>query len=290
MSTSLLKGQNTVLSAAPVSFTVKSTGLAVDVSALLLGAGGKVRGDDDLVFYNHPQHDGVSISGNTVTADLNRLPADVATVAVVVSVDPQQPGAVFTTAPHLTITQPGTQAKTFIAPDFTVKETVVVLAELYRRGDEWKARAVGQGYASGLAGLATDYGVDIDDPGTQPPGPLLPPQTRSAATDAAVNLTKVERQAPALLEPARQASQALVRTGLEGRRAAVYLVLDHDWHMEELYESFAVQAFAERVLALSANLDDGNGARDLLERQGTVPRRDPARQLPRPHRPAPHPG
>ncbi|MFD8474821.1 VWA domain-containing protein [Streptomyces globisporus] len=261
MSTSLLKGQNTALSAGPVSFTVKSTGLAVDVSALLLGAGGKVRSDDDLVFYNHPQHDGVSISGNTVTADLNRLPADVATIAVVVSVDPQQPGAVFTTAPHLTITQPGTQVQTFIAPDFTAKETVVVLAELYRRGDGWKARAVGQGYASGLAGLATDYGVDIDDPGTQPPGPLLPPQTRSAVTDPAVNLAKVERQAPALLEPARQASQALVRTGLEGRRAAVYLVLDHDWHMEELYESFAVQAFAERVLALSANLDD----------DGTVP-------------------
>ncbi|MEU2150330.1 hypothetical protein ABZ741_39375 [Streptomyces globisporus] len=39
------------------------------------------------MFYNHPQHDGVSISGNTVTADLNRLPADVATIAVVVSVD-----------------------------------------------------------------------------------------------------------------------------------------------------------------------------------------------------------
>ena len=48
---------------------------------------------------------------------------------------------------------------------------------------------------------------------------------------------------------------------MTGRRAAVYLILDHDWHMEELYESFGVQAFAERVLALSANLDD----------DGTVP-------------------
>ncbi|WP_256340345.1 VWA domain-containing protein [Streptomyces sp. 2231.1] len=43
---------------------------------------------------------------------------------------------------------------------------------------------------------------------------------------------------------------------MTGRRAAIYLILDHDWHMEELYETFAVQAFAERVLALSANLDD----------------------------------
>ncbi|MCT6781924.1 VWA domain-containing protein [Streptomyces sp. CS7] len=261
VSTLLLKGQNCALSAAPVSLTVRAPGVAVDVSALLLNAQGRVRDDDDLVFYNHPQHDGVSIAGQTVTADLNRLPAAVTTVAVVVSIDPQQHGAVFTAAPHLTIAQPSSPTMTFTAPDFIAKETVVVLAELYRRGEGWKARAVGQGYASGLAGLATDYGVDIDDPGPQPPEKLLPTQTRTTATGTAVNLAKVESQAPALLEPARQASQVLVRSGLEGRRAAVYLVLDHDWHMEELYESFAVQAFAERVLALSANLDD----------DGTVP-------------------
>lgn len=177
------------------------------------------------------------------------------------SVDPLQPGAVFTSAPRLTITQPRVPAKTFTAPDFVARETVVVLAELYRRGDAWKVRAVGQGYASGLAGLATDYGVDIDDAGTEPAAAPVPAQARSVSPGAVVDLTKVERQAPGLLEPARQAGQALVRTGLTGRRAAVYLVLDHDWHMEELYESFAVQAFAERVLALSANLDD----------DGTVP-------------------
>ncbi len=260
MTTSLLKGQNAVLSAGPVSFTVSASGLAVDVSALLLGPDGKVRGDDDLVFYNQPKHDGVSLSGQTVTADLQRLPAGVATVVVVASADPLQPEAVFTTAPLLSITQPGAPTQTFVAPDFTAGETVVVLAELYRRGDGWKVRAVGQDYASGLAGLATDYGVDIDDPGTEPSAASVPAQAQSTA-GTAVDLSKVQRQAPGLLEPARQAGHALTQTGLAGRRAAVYLVLDHDWHMKELYESFAVQAFAERVLALSANLDD----------DGTVP-------------------
>jgi hypothetical protein len=76
-----------------------------------------------------------------------------------------------------------------------------------------------------------------------------------------VDLSKVERVAPGLLSPARQDGKALVDRDIASRRAAVYLILDHDWHMEELYESFAVQAFAERVLALSANLDD----------DGTVP-------------------
>ncbi|MFD3729604.1 TerD family protein [Streptomyces sp. NPDC058671] len=68
-------------------------------------------------------------------------------------------------------------------------ETVVVLAEVYRRGDGWKIRAVGQGYASGLAGLATDYGVDVDP---EPSSASLPAQTRTT-TAAAVDLTKVER-------------------------------------------------------------------------------------------------
>ncbi|WP_327436499.1 VWA domain-containing protein (plasmid) [Streptomyces sp. NBC_01201] len=266
----LLKGQNAVLSTGPVTCTVMVRGLSTDVSALLLGPGGKVRSDDDLVFYNHPTHDGVSVSGQTVSADLHRLQAGVTTVVVVASADPLQPGVVFTKAPCLTITQPDAPAAAFTAPDFVAKETVVVLAELYRRGEGWKVRAVGQGYASGLAGLASDYGVDIDDPGTEPPAALVPSQTRSMSPRAVVDLAKVERQAPGLLEPARQAGQVLVRTGLAGRRAAVYLVLDHDWHMEELYESFAVQAFAERVLALSANLDD-DGTVPVIFSSGSEP-------------------
>lgn len=234
----------------------------MDVSALLLGADGKVRSDGDLVFYNHPAQDGVSLTGNTVSADLPRIPASVVTVVVVASVDPSHPGTVFTTAPILTASQRNGAGVTFTPPDFVAGETVVVLAEIYRRAGGWKVRAVGQGYASGLAGLATDYGVDVD-PEPAASKPQLPnPRTASAGSNnGQLSLSKVEAQAPALLATTRQASQALARTGAADKRAAVYLILDHDWAMEELYESFAVQAFAERVLALSANLDD----------DGTVP-------------------
>ncbi|KOV74336.1 toxic cation resistance protein [Streptomyces sp. AS58] len=257
--TSLRKGENTTLPTARTVLSVSVQELSADVSALLLRADGKVRSDDDLVFYNHPSQDGVAVAGAAVTADLPRLPADVHRVVVVVSADPLQPGAVFTRAPQLSITQSGTLSVSFTAPDFTAGETVVVLAELYRRGGGWKVRAVGQGYATGLSGLATDYGVDVD---SEPAAAPLPAQPRTADTRAAsVDLTKLQRRAPGLLAPARQAGQALADCGITGRRAAVYLILDHDWHMEELYESFAVQAFAERVLALSANLDD----------DGTVP-------------------
>jgi stress response protein SCP2 len=261
-STSLRKGENNTLMAAPVVLAVSVQGLAVDVSALLLGADGRVRSDDDLVFYNHPSQDGVSIAGSAVTADLDRMPADVDRVVVVVSADPLQPGAVFTHAPLLTVTQSGSPAMSFTAPDFLSGETVVVLAELYRRNAGWKIRAVGQGYASGLAGLATNYGVDVEsEPVPTPASPPAQGRRNLSSAGSAVELSKVERLAPGLLSPARHAGKALVDRDIANRRAAVYLILDHDWHMEELYESFAVQAFAERVLALSANLDD----------DGTVP-------------------
>ncbi|MEU7488090.1 VWA domain-containing protein [Streptomyces sp. NPDC042319] len=260
---SLRKGENAALASAPVVLSVTIRGLAADVSALLLGVDGKVRSDSDLVFYNHPAQDGVSIAESAVTVDLTRVPSDVERVVIVVSADPLQSGAVFTRAPQVTAVQSGVSSLAFTPPDFTSGETVVVLAELYRRSGGWKLRAVGQGYASGLAGLATDYGVDVES--DQPAAPSVPaPANEHRPVDPArphVNLSKVERQAPGLLAPARQAGQALADRGIVDRRAAVYLILDHDWHMEELYESFAVQAFAERVLALSANLDD----------DGTVP-------------------
>ncbi|MEU4090645.1 VWA domain-containing protein [Streptomyces aureus] len=221
---------------------------------------GKVRGDNDRVFYNHPVQDGVSIDGQTVTADLSRVPQSVDRVVIAVSADPQQPGAVFTAAPTLTVTQAGASDLSFTAPDFTSAQTVVVVAELYRRTGGWRVRAVGQGYASGLAGLATDYGVEVEPVAPAGLVPRRAPGT-SGAGRSAVDLAKVERRAPGLAAPVRQAGQALADRGIAERRAAVYLILDHDWHMEELYESFAVQAFAERVLALSANLDD----------DGTVP-------------------
>lgn len=93
---SLRKGENVSLLTARTVLSVAVQGLSADVSALLLGPDGKVRGDHDLVFYNPPAQDGVSVEGAGVTAGLPRLPADVHCVVVVVSADPLQPGAVFT--------------------------------------------------------------------------------------------------------------------------------------------------------------------------------------------------
>lgn len=99
-------------------------------------------------------------------------------------------------------------------------------------------------------------------PPAAPPAPASAPApgAPSSATPA-ISLSKVEAAAPALVSLYKQAAVSLSKQGLGGRRAAVYLVLDHSGSMAALYRSGAVQRLAEQSLALSANLDD----------DGTVP-------------------
>ncbi|MER6672948.1 TerD family protein [Streptomyces sp. NPDC000983] len=143
---------------------------AVEVSALLLDAAGKVRGDADLVFHGQPTHPagavrhiGTGDSGDRLAEwlelDLPRMEPEVQRVLIAGSCDDGTFGQV-----------PGLAAQT-VAPDGAIvahyevtdaaAETAFVLGEFYRRNGEWKFRAVGQGYDSGLAGLATDFGIVV---------------------------------------------------------------------------------------------------------------------------------
>ncbi|MDT3400636.1 TerD family protein, partial [Streptomyces sp. B1866] len=156
----------------------------VDASALLL-VGGKVRSDADFVFYNqaaHPsgavRHDGKRTAGGTVTdtlsVALDRVEPAVETVVLVGSAD----GGTFGQVPDLYVrvldTASGAELARFDSTDATV-ETAFVLGELYRRQGAWKFRAVGQGYGSGLAGLATDFGISVDEPAAPAAAPPPPP-------------------------------------------------------------------------------------------------------------------
>ncbi|MEU0672551.1 VWA domain-containing protein [Streptomyces sp. NPDC006172] len=73
---------------------------------------------------------------------------------------------------------------------------------------------------------------------------------------AAISLSKVEETAPALVSLYKSAGASLAEHGLHGQRAAVYLVVDHSGSMRPYYDNGSVQALAERVLGLSAHLDD----------------------------------
>ncbi|MER6785311.1 VWA domain-containing protein [Streptomyces sp. NPDC000658] len=73
---------------------------------------------------------------------------------------------------------------------------------------------------------------------------------------AAISLTKVQQTAPALVDLYKSAGASLAEHGLDGRRAAVYLVVDYSGSMKPYYQDGSVQALADRVLGLSAHLDD----------------------------------
>ncbi|WP_435172603.1 VWA domain-containing protein [Actinacidiphila sp. bgisy145] len=208
---SLTPGGNTSLDGDAARAEVTATGTPVDVSAVLLTEQRKVRADSDLVFYNHPVQDGVSVQGRAVTVELARVPAAVQTVAVVVSVDADAPGTVFGSASGLGLAvTSGARVVAFEPPPCRLGETVVVLAEFYRRAGAWKVRAVGQGYADGLAGLARDFGVSVDDEpaAAAPPAPPTVPDAVLAPPTLQMPSPAQGFGPPPSMPPAPQAPQA----------------------------------------------------------------------------------
>ncbi|WP_432057646.1 TerD family protein [Streptomyces sp. bgisy022] len=144
-----------------------------DVSVLLLDGNGKVRSDADFYFYNNPvAADGsVQLLGKTPTGngsmdrigfDLTAIPADIERIVIAAS---RYGGAHFGDLDDLLLTLADGSGEGLLR--FAIGDTgsvsAFIFGELYRRHGDWKLRAVGQGYATGLAGLATDFGVDVDD-------------------------------------------------------------------------------------------------------------------------------
>ena len=179
--TELLRGANAPLPWRRLVATV-SCAVPVDVSALLVGADLKARADEDLVFYNAPEGAGVRWSqttgdgGQRLDLDLDAVPADAHAVLIVVSMTgPVSFGAV--PPPQLQLTADnGTVLATFTVTGLGPEKAILGF-ELYRRGTGWKVRALGQGYAGGLAELLITHGIEVDDPGEPmappPPGPRL---------------------------------------------------------------------------------------------------------------------
>ncbi|MFD7461309.1 MULTISPECIES: TerD family protein [unclassified Streptomyces] len=197
---SMPKGSNTPVPTAALRVEVGWRGGPgvpdADASALLL-AGGKVRSDSDLVFYNQPahtsgavRHEGKRDTGGMVTdtllVDLTRVESAVETVVLAASAD----GGAFGQVPGLYIevkdASQGTVVARFDSTGASV-ETAFVLGEFYRRQGAWKFRAVGQGYSSGLEGLATDFGITVDEPqhATPPASPVRTPPAAPVRTPPA---------------------------------------------------------------------------------------------------------
>jgi tellurite resistance protein TerA len=156
----------------------------VDLTAVLLGADGRVRSDEDLVFFNNPRRDGVAlVSAASVEIDLAAVPAEVERVLVTGSTEAQ--GARFGDVGGVTATVAGPSQTLVFAPGGLTTETVLQVVALYRRGGGWRLDAIGQGYSEGLAAFAEEHGIDVDE-SPAPAEPLPAP-----AATAPVRMEKV---------------------------------------------------------------------------------------------------
>ncbi|MBT2488334.1 TerD domain-containing protein [Streptomyces sp. ISL-96] len=252
---SMLKGTNVPVPAQAVRVELgwrSGPGVPdVDASALLL-VSGKVRSDADFVFYNQPahasgavRHDGKTPSGDSVTdtlsIDLARVEAAVETVVVAASAD----GGNFGRVPGLYVrvldAANGTEIARFDSQDASV-ETAFVLGELYRRQGAWKFRAVGQGYDSGLEGLARDFGISVDEPQQQTSAPVAAPAPAAPAPAAPVRLTKITltKEAPAVSLTKQGGTSGMMRVNL-------------NWEMRKQFKGWGAKL--GRAVAMHGDLD-----------------------------------
>jgi stress response protein SCP2 len=175
----LLPGANVALPGAAVTVGLRGP---FDLSALVVGSAGQVGGDADMVFWNAPDAPGVRLDRAGLTVTPARLRRGASRVVVVAS--PEQEGAAFGAlpAPAAVLADPSGRPFARLSAPRLDTETVVLLAEVYRREGRWRVRAVGQGYADGLAGLARDFGVDVAEESTG--GPLADVVTATNAERA----------------------------------------------------------------------------------------------------------
>lgn len=207
--TDLAMGANTTLASASGDVVVTHAhddAVDVNVTAFLVGADGKVRSDADMVFYNQPAGEGGCAgyhepkrSGSSVehrlSFDLGRLPQGVEKIVVSLTEDR---GAGFAAVVGLAavVTAGGDTTSVAPVPSFTTEKGVMV-AEVYVRNGQHKVRAVWQGFSSGLHGLATAHGVDVEPPKAAPaPAPVAAaaPKAAPAPPPSTISFQKVTGQ------------------------------------------------------------------------------------------------
>lgn len=191
MAVSLSKGGNVNLSkeAPGLNKIVVSLGWAerstdgaafdLDANAFLLNTDGKVRNDGDFCFYNNKvvangavEHAGDNKTGagdgddETLNVELSKVPADVDRITFCVTIHEgetrkQNFGQVRNAYIRVVNADGNTEIARYDLSEDASTETAMIFGELYRNGGDWKFRAVGQGFAGGLAPLAKSFGVNV---------------------------------------------------------------------------------------------------------------------------------
>ena len=191
MSVSLSKGGNVSLSKEEPGIESITVGLGwdarstdgsdfdLDASCFMLNASGKVRSDSDFIFYNNLKsncgsvvHTGDNRTGEgdgddeAINVELSQVPADVAKLAFTVTIHEadqrrQNFGMVSNAFIRIVNKKTGREVARFDLSEDASTNTAMIFGEVYRHNNEWKFRAVGQGYDGGLGPLARNFGVNV---------------------------------------------------------------------------------------------------------------------------------
>lgn len=208
----LTAGQNVALAVAAVQVRIHQPEPAqVDLVAVLLDDRGLVEADADFVFYNAPRHPsgGITLTEQALSLDLRLVPAVVERIIVAANSDGEGQ------LDQLTVSVEGDE-KLMFAPSSLAGLPTAVLLEVYRRGGGWRVRAVGQGWAAGLAGLAREYGVNVDAEPDQPATPGSPEPDPTHVRSELERLTRrrdtLIQEVAALDRQVREARESIVET------------------------------------------------------------------------------
>ena len=156
----------------------------LDASAFMLGANGKVRKDEDFIFYGNLKsvdgsvcHTGDNLTGEgdgddeVLIVDFTKIPSDIQKIAITVTIyDAQSRRQNFGQVSNAYVRvakmanendMVGTEVLKFdLAEEFSI-ETALVVCEIYKNGNDWKFNAVGSGYQGGLEALCKSFGVNV---------------------------------------------------------------------------------------------------------------------------------
>ena len=173
-------------------------GFELDMTAFSLNSSGKVLGDEGMVFYGATSSPEGSVrldtSARTFQFDLTRVPPGIEKIAVCLTLEKGGQGQPFSNLSALSVeVQHGGEALSFAPQVAGMTEKALILAEIYLRNGAWKVRALAQGFNGGLAPLAKNYGVDVEEPST-PASAAAPSSSVARSTPPAnsrVSLSKI---------------------------------------------------------------------------------------------------
>jgi tellurium resistance protein TerD len=191
MSVSLSKGGNVSLTKEAPGLTAVLVGLGwdarttsgadfdLDASALMLNTSGKIVSDAHFIFFNNltspdgsVEHTGDNLTGSgdgddeVIKVNVATVPAEVDKIVFTVSIYEaearnQNFGQVRNAYIRVVNQDGGAEITRYDLSEDASSETAMIFGELYRNANEWKFRAVGQGYSTGLSGIARDFGVNV---------------------------------------------------------------------------------------------------------------------------------